>query len=115
MCCFVFSSRRRHTRCELVTGVQTCALPIWQGYAGRNSHVFTLVNTAPDLDRAKADRKVAVIMGLQNSEHFRTKDDVKAFYQLGQRCSQLTYNRSEERREGKGRVSKCRTRWAPDV
>src|SRR3546814_14690348 len=29
MCsCFVFPSRRRHTRCALVTGVQTCALPI---------------------------------------------------------------------------------------
>src|SRR3546814_3062894 len=31
-CCadfFIFSSRRRHTRCALVTGVQTCALPIW--------------------------------------------------------------------------------------
>src|SRR3546814_8244882 len=26
--CVVFSSRRRHTRCALVTGVQTCALPI---------------------------------------------------------------------------------------
>src|SRR3546814_9909227 len=26
--CFVFASRRRHTRCALVTGVQTCALPI---------------------------------------------------------------------------------------
>src|SRR3546814_11681229 len=25
---FLFSSRRRHTRCALVTGVQTCALPI---------------------------------------------------------------------------------------
>src|SRR3546814_8634457 len=28
---FFFSSRRRHTRCALVTGVQTCALPIWRG------------------------------------------------------------------------------------
>src|SRR3546814_1058437 len=27
-CYFFFSSRRRHTRCALVTGVQTCALPI---------------------------------------------------------------------------------------
>src|SRR3546814_15586601 len=27
MCCF-FASRRRHTSCALVTGVQTCALPI---------------------------------------------------------------------------------------
>src|SRR3546814_8777867 len=26
---FFFSSRRRHTRCALVTGVQTCALPIF--------------------------------------------------------------------------------------
>src|SRR3546814_3830183 len=29
--CFFFSSRRRHTRCALVTGVQTCALPIYNG------------------------------------------------------------------------------------
>src|SRR3546814_2894844 len=28
--CFFFSSRRRHTRCALVTGVQTCALPIYE-------------------------------------------------------------------------------------
>src|SRR3546814_16253503 len=28
MFCLFFSSRRRHTRCALVTGVQTCALPI---------------------------------------------------------------------------------------
>src|SRR3546814_8682280 len=28
MLIFFFSSRRRHTRCALVTGVQTCALPI---------------------------------------------------------------------------------------
>src|SRR3546814_4405746 len=36
-CCswfvFFFSSRRRHTRCALVTGVQTCALPISLGSA----------------------------------------------------------------------------------
>src|SRR3546814_8532374 len=29
---FFFSSRRRHTRCALVTGVQTCALPIYLIY-----------------------------------------------------------------------------------
>src|SRR3546814_7738353 len=32
-CLFFFSSRRRHTRCALVTGVQTCALPILRGNA----------------------------------------------------------------------------------
>src|SRR3546814_8366002 len=30
---FFFSSRRRHTRCALVTGVQTCALPICEQIA----------------------------------------------------------------------------------
>src|SRR3546814_20086640 len=31
---FFFSSRRRHTRCALVTGVQTCALPISRSTTG---------------------------------------------------------------------------------
>src|SRR3546814_3389116 len=31
---FFFSSRRRHTRCALVTGVQTCALPISRSRGG---------------------------------------------------------------------------------
>lgn len=64
----------------------------WQGFAGRNPHVFSLAGTADDLDRAKRDGKCAVIMGIQNSEHFQTPGDVALFYQLGQRCSQLTYN-----------------------
>src|SRR3546814_5860344 len=34
---FFFSSRRRHTRCALVTGVQTCALPICR-YASAASY-----------------------------------------------------------------------------
>src|SRR3546814_5629969 len=33
---FFFSSRRRHTRCALVTGVQTCALPITDAMFSRN-------------------------------------------------------------------------------
>src|SRR3546814_19051920 len=33
---FFFSSRRRHTRCALVTGVQTCALPISSSPGRRN-------------------------------------------------------------------------------
>src|SRR3546814_9739692 len=36
---FFFSSRRRHTSCALVTGVQTCALPIYRKgcYSGENN------------------------------------------------------------------------------
>src|SRR3546814_19278477 len=39
---FFFSSRRRHTRCALVTGVQTCALPI----CIRNSNTMAIAPTA---------------------------------------------------------------------
>src|SRR3546814_14902692 len=46
---FFFSSRRRHTRCALVTGVQTCALPIFA--AGAPS-------AAPDAQVAAALRAV---------------------------------------------------------
>lgn len=67
-------------------------LAAWQGFAARNADLFSVVDTAPDLDRAKAAGKCAVIMGVQNAEHFRRPEDVKAFHQLGQRCAQLTYN-----------------------
>src|SRR3546814_10167791 len=39
---FFFSSRRRHTRCALVTGVQTCALPIFTDLGLRCSEVVKL-------------------------------------------------------------------------
>src|SRR3546814_1360233 len=47
---FFFSSRRRHTRCALVTGVQTCALPILKRFMGdavyevRQADTITLVD-----------------------------------------------------------------------
>src|SRR3546814_10628476 len=45
---FVFSSRRRHTRCALVTGVQTCALPIslnpWSPDHTAKESALTLTN-----------------------------------------------------------------------
>src|SRR3546814_10561922 len=40
LCLFFFSSRRRHTRCALVTGVQTCALPIYAP-GNRDSYYVT--------------------------------------------------------------------------
>jgi membrane dipeptidase len=67
-------------------------LAAWQGFCARNADHFCVVDTAADLDRAKAAGKCAVMMGVQNSEHFRSAADVKSFHQLGQRCSQLTYN-----------------------
>ncbi len=67
-------------------------LAAWQGFAGRNADLFALVGRASDLDRAKAARKIAVIMGLQNADQFRGPADVAFFHELGLRCAQLTYN-----------------------
>lgn len=67
-------------------------LAAWQGFCGRNADVFSLIGVAKDIDKAKAQKKVGVIMGLQNAEQFRTAKDVQAFYELGLRCAQLTYN-----------------------
>src|SRR3546814_16295601 len=43
LCVFFFSSRRRHTSCALVTGVQTCALPILLHF-GRGLAGFNILN-----------------------------------------------------------------------
>lgn len=64
----------------------------WNGFIARNDDRFLLVDKAGDIARAKAAGKIAVIMGIQNAEHFRTAEDVGTFWRLGQRCSQLTYN-----------------------
>jgi membrane dipeptidase len=64
----------------------------WSGFVGRNTELFSLVGRAEDIDHAKAKQKIAVIMGLQNADEFRDVKDVKAFYELGLRCAQLTYN-----------------------
>src|SRR3546814_11721598 len=48
-CLFFFSSRRRHTRCALVTGVQTCALPIWNWLkAGPTARTIFVRQTTSD-------------------------------------------------------------------
>lgn len=65
---------------------------VWNGFAARNSHVFTGVGTVADLVRAKSEGKCAVIMGVQNADHFHTPKDVQFFHDMGMRCAQLTYN-----------------------
>src|SRR3546814_158349 len=47
---FFFSSRRRHTRCALVTGVQTCALPIFSWVLGVASGSWTWPTAIPAAD-----------------------------------------------------------------
>src|SRR3546814_6813786 len=91
---FFFSSRRRHTRCALVTGVQTCALPIYRG--------FQSYRTLPTSNIIAVGRVTSALAGLEAAVGL--VDDVGAA---------AAADRSEERRVGKECVSTCRSRWSP--
>lgn len=53
---------------------------------------FLRIDSPSDLERVKSSGKIGILIGQQNSAHFRSVEDVDAFYQLGQRVSQLTYD-----------------------
>src|SRR3546814_20164269 len=106
---FFFASRRRHTRCALVTGVQTCALPISVLdiflQFGREFHVEV---AAGEIPRAQ---EVAVLL-LPGDRQARLHGDAEAHRRTaGSLC--LAEFRSEERRVGTECVSTCRSRWSP--
>lgn len=64
----------------------------WNAFIANNDAFFIRVDSPTDLERVKASGKLGVLLGLQNSEQFRTPADVDFFRGLGQRVSQLTYN-----------------------
>ena len=64
----------------------------WNGFLAHHDQSFIRVDGSAALDRVKRSDKIGVILGLQNSDQFRTPTDVDFFYGLGQRVSQLTYN-----------------------
>lgn len=59
--------------------------------AARPEYLVKITNAA-DLDRPCKEGKLGLLIGFQNSDHFRTVEDVALFHSLGQRVSQLTYN-----------------------
>src|SRR3546814_16870696 len=132
MFCFLCSIRRRHTSCALVTGVQTCALPIsgwcpWRTPVRRGrAHSLrqfprTKVVLLPEaalvmhyhcetcdqhgilLRMTTLDRTDLRMLAVLQSEGRITNAE------LAERVSL----RSEERRVGKACVSTCRSRWSP--
>src|SRR3546814_13156496 len=127
---FVFSSRRRHTRCALVTGVQTCALPIYEG----DTPAPQVVDEAADDQPQKGpDRDAEAIKG-DGRRPLRGLDRIGDQRMRRRRAARLPYpdanareeeldvimrhstqdgHRSEERRVGKECVSTCRSRWSP--
>src|SRR3546814_3388064 len=91
---FFFSSRRRHTRCALVTGVQTCALPISASLNGVKPGAWLIAGLNPFGERARVD----------------------AYAEAGLEALAMEFMpriRSEERRVGKECVSTGRSRWSP--
>ena len=65
---------------------------LWNGFLANHDEWFMRVDSAADLDRVKTSGKVGILLGLQNSDHFRSAGDVDFFHGIGQRVSQLTYN-----------------------
>src|SRR3546814_8244907 len=126
-----FSSRRRHTRCALVTGVQTCALPIFMkaklpflvaaGLAG-----VLALSGCYGYDDGYGYGGVSVGSGYYGSSYYDPYYGgnygwYNGYYYPG--AGYYVYDRggkrhrwnkrSEERRVGKECVSKCRSRWWP--
>lgn len=64
----------------------------WNAFIANHDAHFIRIDSAVDLDRVKSSGKLGILLGLQNSDHFRRPDDVDFFRGLGQRVSQLTYN-----------------------
>src|SRR3546814_1145829 len=114
---FFFSSRIRQTRCALVTGVQTCALPIYHHLkSGGDRQMALRIRDAglpliyvPDMTvhhpvRGSRSDLVRKRRRLSGGRWNRTRQPA--------RLARVLW-RSEERRVGKGCVSTCRSRWAP--
>src|SRR5262245_29910660 len=64
----------------------------WNGFIAHHGEHFMRIDSAASLERVKASSKIGILLGLQNSDQFRTPADVDFFRGLGQRVSQLTYN-----------------------
>jgi membrane dipeptidase len=64
----------------------------WNAFIKAHSDKFLRIDRCEDMERAKSEGKIGIVIGQQNSQHFRSVEDVDRFYALGQRVSQLTYN-----------------------
>src|SRR3546814_17640019 len=112
---FFFSSRIRHTRCALVTGVQTCALPISKAF------VLSFSEALHEEMKPHNIRVTALCPGPTRTEFadIANVNDSNLFHRFASppervvRDGLKALHRSEERRVGKGCVRTCRSRGAP--
>src|SRR3546814_7015447 len=100
-----FSSRRRHTRCAVVTGVQTCALPI--------SVRPAVITPETDIKRfGSIDHRYFGAFSSQLADIQFPLGKITDVRRLLP-CF-LIQPRSAECRVGKECVSPCRSRWSPE-
>lgn len=64
----------------------------WRQLVDSQGCFLGLADSIPALEALRRAGKLGIIIGFQNSTHFRDANDVGYFYRLGQRISQLTYN-----------------------
>src|SRR3546814_8869596 len=105
MTLFFFSSRRRHTSCALVTGVQTCALPICGTPAQR-----ARAGAESEAERKKKEEAAARALTLDIAVEAPQRVFVRGRGLDTEWAGKL---RTEERRVGKEGVSTDRYRWGP--
>jgi len=77
----------------------------FNGLVAEHPDLITRVDSLEDLEALASSGKLGIILGTQNSDHFRSPDDVTSFYYLGQRVSQLTYN--SQNRIGSGSTDRA--------
>src|SRR3546814_14396066 len=124
---FFFSSRRRHTRCALVTGVQTCALPISDiledHVADPRARLAHLLLDLSDLNALGiGGHEEGADMGVlgeafprRSRHHQKQSGERRVGNETLRSAQQIVVARSEERRVGKEWVSTFRSRWARNL
>src|SRR3546814_5330571 len=115
MYCFLFASRRRHTRCALVTGVQTCALPIFvEPHSVCNLSANLSYDGLIEIKQHDVRKEASCNQALGKGDAIEL-GDARALLEAG-KLAFVSFlpgpiERSEERRVGKECVSTCRSRW----
>src|SRR3546814_5626049 len=126
-CYFFFSSRRRHTVCALVTGVQTVALPIYPPVVITDRQVECpqsplpavaerdmIGRSAPALGPVITDKAVAQCLfgrALDRRVDRRADPQAARVHTVGAALGGLPETNCAERRVGKECVRTCRVEW----
>lgn len=77
----------------------------YTGLVAENPDMLMRIDSVADLDALRDSGRIGIVLGVQNSDHFQSVEDVTRFYRAGQRVSQLTYN--SQNRIGSGSTDRA--------